>query len=125
MFLPWMLVSLLMTAAFLKMLENVLPDLEIDGWLPAFLVAAILPLVGVALAFATGPLQPVLANGPWAAWAFRIIMSTLALAVAFAAIPGIKAGAAATIAASITLATFHSVLGFAIDTARQVLIAEE
>jgi hypothetical protein len=120
MFVPWMLVSLLMTAAFLKMLEHVLPDLEIDGWLPAFLVAAVLPLVGIALGFATGPLQPLLTGGPWVRWLFSIGMSTLALALAFAAVPGIKAGGVATIAASIALAVFNAAIGFGLDAARQV-----
>jgi hypothetical protein len=125
MFIPSMLVSLLLTAAFLKMLENVLPDLEIDGWLPAFLVAAILPLVGIVLGLVTGPLQPLLASGPWARWAFQITMSTLALALAFAAIPGIKAGGVATIAASIALAILNAALGFGIDAARQIAAAAE
>lgn len=120
MFLPWMLVSLLMTAAFLKMLENVLPDLEIDGWLPAFMVAAVLPLVGFAIAFATGPLRPLVAGGPWVMWTFSIVMSTLALALAFAAVPGIKASGVATIAASIALAIFDVAIGFGLDAARQL-----
>ena len=122
-FVPWMLVSLLLTAAFLKMLENVLPDLEIDGWLPAFMVAAVLPLVGFALGFATGPLQPLLAGGPWVMWAFGMVMSTVALAMAFAAIPGIKASGLATIVASIVLALFNAVVGFGLDAARQMAAA--
>ncbi len=117
MFVPWMIVSLLMTAAFLKMLENVLPDLEIDGWLPAFLVAAVLPLVGIAVAFATGPLRPLLAGGPWVTWAFGMAVSTIALAMAFAAIPGIKASAVSTIVASIALAVFNTAIDFALDAA--------
>ena len=120
MFIPWMIVSLLLTAAFLKMLENVLPDLEIDGWLPAFMVAAVLPLVGLVLSFAIGPLRPLLAGGPWVTWVFSIVMSTLALALAFAAVPGIKAGGVATIAASLALAIFHAAIGFGLDAARQV-----
>jgi hypothetical protein len=120
MLVPWMIVSLLITAAFLKMLENVLPDLEIDGWLPAFMVAAVLPLVGFAVAFATGPLRPLLAGGPWVMWAFGMAVSTIALAMAFAAIPGIKASAVATIVASIALAMFHAVIGLGLDAARQV-----
>ena len=122
-FVPWLFVSLLLTAAFLKMLENVLPDLEIDGWLPAFMVAAVLPFVGFVLGFATGPLQPLIVRGPWIAWGFSIVMSTLALALAFAGVPGIKAGGVATVAASIALAIFHAAVGFGLDAARQLAAA--
>ena len=123
MLIPWMIVSLLVTAAVLKMIETALPDLEIDGWVPALMVAAVLPVVGFVLAFATSPLAPFLAGGPWVGWAFRIGMSTLALALAFAAIPGIKASGMATIVASLALAMFHAALGFGLDAVRQVASA--
>ena len=118
-----MIVSLLVTAAFLKMLETALPDLEIDGWLPALMVAAVLPLVGLALALLTSPLAPLVGGSPWVGWAFRIGMSTLALALAFAAIPGIKASGVATIVASIALAVFNAALGFGLEAVRQVASA--
>ena len=118
-----MIVSLLVTAAFLKMIETALPDLEIDGWLPAIMVAAVLPLVGLALGLLTSPLAPLVAGSPWVGWAFRIGMSTLALALAFAAVPGIKASGVTTIVASIALAVFNAALGFGLDAARQVATA--
>ena len=120
MILTGVLFSFLLTAIFVRAIGAILPDFEVDGWVPAFTVAVILVVAGLAVGLLAGPLTPLFAGSRWGALAFSSAITLLTSAIAFSLTPGIKADGVAIVIASVLLMLMRSAFSFALQAAQQM-----
>jgi putative membrane protein len=91
-------IDLLLTAIFLKIIASVLPDLEIDGFGPALITAVVMTVVGTAVGFAMAPfIAPWLAAGVWVSYAFGFVVSVIILMIALNVVPGVRVESASSV----------------------------
>jgi hypothetical protein len=111
------LVHLLVTAVALRALAAALPDLEIDGWLPAIGAVVVMQIVAIPIGYIVSSLP--LGGGPWIAYPVGAALSAITVAVAMAMMPGIKAGLGSSLIAGVCLYALRFVVSLAIGAARE------
>jgi putative membrane protein len=109
--------DVLLTAVFLKMIATMLPDLEIEGFGPAIITALIMTLVGAAIGFAVAPLLgPYIGAGRWVTYAFGFVLSVIVLMIALNVVPGVRVrGMAVVVVASILLSVLRMAVALALQ----------
>jgi putative membrane protein len=83
--------DVLLTAIFLKIVAAMLPDMEVDGFGPAVITALIMALVGAGISFALAPLlTPSLQIGGWVTYVISFVLSVIILMIALNVVPGVR-----------------------------------
>lgn len=110
-----LVIDLLLTAVFLKIIATVLPDLEIDGFGPALITALVMTVVGMVVGFAMTPLLgPYLSAGVWVSYAVGFVVSVIILMIALNVVPGVHVrSATSVVVAAVLLAALRIGVGVA------------
>ena len=114
-----LLVSLLLTTVFLRLIAASIPDLIVEDWRSAFAAACVMMLAGYAMGFVWDALPP---SDAWVSLVFSCITSAIALAVAAFVLPGIQARGPTGVAVAGVLLTL---LQFGVDYALALIRSSE
>jgi uncharacterized membrane protein YvlD (DUF360 family) len=84
-------IDLAMIAVFLKIIAAVLPGIQIDGWMPAIVVAAVMAVAGTVVGVGTTVLIGLRLGAPeWITLPLGFVLSTSILLIALKLVPGVR-----------------------------------